>query len=363
MILNNYINFNENVSKPIEKGDRVVTRGTKIVWNDAGERVTIDYEGKTGIVDNIAYKTNCRIVFDNFFNNYLSDLGVLNFNRGGILDMASVEKISSNKKNERPVTLSEKVTELLSYCEYMKYDYKYYMNIDYIDISDNCENISYITKNRLDRIGDDNPFTSPLRQTMRIGRFILTLNPYTDPISLEKKVNSYKAAYNNIIGNISEFRMVKGYDIYKWYNEESYLEGTGTLNKSCMRNESDRLSLYARHPDKVSLLILVNEDEKLIGRALVWNVDEPDIIYKDRTYTIYPSDGARFEQYSTNRGWKSYEQKNMQKMKVYLNYNTGEPDENPYMDTFRYFYYSDNYLTNVIDNSDFDEDCYIYDNA
>jgi len=364
-MISDYGRFNEKV-EDIREGSRVISHGTLRYWNDEGE-YHIDIEGQTGIVDSVKFGGHkmCGVIFDNYFVPSLTSLdGGLKIRRGLWVSMDKLEKVPPPAKSmTREMRFSTNAKNVLQYVEYIKYPI--YTDINYIDVTDKSDTISYIPVDRLPRLGfDDDEYKTPLRQEMKIGRFIQMINPNTNQVSLAKKVDMYKATYNGIIANKYKFEMIDGDDIIKWYDERNYQEGTGSLNQSCMRNRLDKLYIYGNDP-KISMLIMVNEDGKLMGRALVWKVDEPNIIYMDRTYVVFQEDIYRFEDYAKKYGWKIWENYKWMRMLIYMNQNYGSPDKNPYMDTFKIFYRrgpsGENYLINEYEGGERDLNYYEYD--
>jgi hypothetical protein len=368
MILN-YTRFNESYEE-FKMYDRVKCHGILRHYDEENNNgyFNVDIEGQTGIIDHLrGYGRNAGVVFDNYFVPFLTDLQKnLLIKRGFFVPTNQLEKIASRPIKEEGTSLmqmSRKMKIVLEKCDYI--DCPIYTNINFIDITDRNDTISYISQDRIARVPDDDDiWKSNLRQEMRIGRFFQIINPYTNQITLDRKINRYKSTYNDIILRKYEFQVVVGQDIIKWYRGNNYQEGNGSLNKSCMRNQDERLQLYANNQDKISLLIMVNDDNKLLGRAIVWKVDDPEIIYMDRPYTVYQEDSVKFDDFAYSQGWKYFEVDRGRKMTVYLNRNYG-PDTNPYMDTFSYFYTHWNnknyYLTNRSDGGEMDEDYYRYD--
>lgn len=78
-----------------------------------------------------------------------------------------------------------------------------------------------------------------------------------------------------------DFKLVSGKDIARYYYYENYIECSGELGESCMRNVGmSYFDLYTKNP-QVQLAILVNSKDKIAARALVW-----DNQYYDRIYAI-----------------------------------------------------------------------------
>lgn len=368
MILN-YLSFNENINNDLKEFDVVLVNGVHYHYvfddiNNNYRNINIEIINQTGILLSIK-RDSLVVMFDNQFTPFLYNMD--NFPMKRILNLyrknVKIEVLNkfNSKKN---IVLSENFRNIFSKIEIILPCVD--IGIDYIDITEDEDIISYITKNRLSRLGDENRWNNKLRQKMKIGKFINMYNPRTDKINLEMKINSYKSIYNDLILKKNTFKIVTGEDIRFWYNQSNYVQGNGNLNKSCMRDErkSDRLDLYVMNPEKVALLILLNNDNKLLGRSLIWNVDEPNIVYMDRVYSVYDEIKIAFERYADEQGWnKRYSngEDNNGKMKIFFDYNLGSPEENPYMDTFQYFNSKDMYLCNyyAYDNN-FSDDIIIY---
>lgn len=272
----------------------------------------------------------------------------------------------------------------------------------YIDIDDNSnDKISFIMVNKIkdvlnvdkesdkkikvNEISDEEfklIFNARQRSTMKINRFITELfgdlyktsnlsdseKEYnkeheikTGAQKLEDFVNKFKS-YNVP----SKFELVKGDDIVYWYNDKNYSNNIGSLGNSCMSYErcGGYIKFYAKNIDKVSLLILKDRenDDKIIGRALVWNLSVPENrIFMDRIYTNYDFDVDSFKEYAKNNGWLYKLSQNMYsdtKIVDTINnttehltlkiYDVIDNHYYPYMDTLKY--YDDN--NGILQNTD-----------
>jgi hypothetical protein len=215
------------------------------------------------------------------------------------------------------------------------------------------------------------------RSEISIGRFISQTFPnkyatnrkreelakMSKPDDIESFVNMYVAIVDS---HSKKFELVSGTDIQKWYKRENYFKEQGTLGNSCMRDsrKSNYLELYAKNPEKISMLILYPEDirDKIIGRAIVWKLDVPEgRIYMDRIYTANDSDEFMFIEYAKKQGWlyKSsqsygYDQNIIDtqnnnsasrlRMTVKLSYN--DTEYYPYIDTLQFYNKKKGILTN-----------------
>jgi hypothetical protein len=245
--------------------------------------------------------------------------------------------------------ISKRLYKIINFIRLFKID------IDYIDLGDEPDKITYIKKNRLKTITDKklDPWNNNYRTSQKIGRFLTDI--FGNKITLDDKerfVNYYKAI-NNFSDNKNIF-IVEGEDIRKWYLEDNYSNGYGTLNKSCMRYKENQkvLKLYSKNPDVCKMLIKVDDNNKLLARALLWKTNKG--IYMDRIYFVNDYDKNIFELYSKKQGWLSYKKESEKKLKIKLEWWKSKDNSNyPYMDTFVYFNYKEGILYSY-DNEDYD---------
>jgi hypothetical protein len=240
------------------------------------------------------------------------------------------------------------------------------------DILNRRDRIKYLDVEEHDKI-----YKARQRGTMKINRFVNDLfnNEYqTKPLTPEQRelykekglktpaqhledfVNQYKA-----IREPGEFELVKGNDIMYYYNEEQYESDLGTLGNSCMMYDecASYINFYSINTDKVSLLIMKSKEsensDKIIGRALVWNLDQPSgRTYMDRIYTSKDHDVENFKKYAKDKGWLYKFKQNMEADEkivdtvnnitefitlVVKGMNIPDPDNPafPYLDTLKYY--------------------------
>jgi hypothetical protein len=257
-----------------------------------------------------------------------------------------------------PLLYSDKFKNIISYSLKHLLDYEkiYYSDVSYIDISWRNDIITYLNAKDVVKLEiNEDPWTSTMRQELRIGRFLAKITP-DDPIQLiEDNVNEYKFSFKLNAENFNKFKIAKGFDMAKFYLEKKYADGGGTLNSSCMRHVKSqiRLPIYINNPQKIKMLYILNTEGKLIGRSLLWKLDEPrHMIYMDRIYYIDDYLEKLFLDYAAKKGIMTRDkiEKEGIKMKVYLNEDFGSPQKNPYMDTFRFFNRKELYLTNKFEN-------------
>lgn len=217
--------------------------------------------------------------------------------------------------------------------------------------------------------------------TTSIGKAINKIFPNEFPASgqpgedIESFTNMVKHKRSTKFDN---FKLVEGEDIVKYYNSYQYssnAEGS-TLGSSCMRRSScsDFIKFYSVNKG-VKLLILYSDNEreksleKIVGRALVWDIAEIDgekvekpTKFMDRIYTVYDYDILNFKDYAEKEGWFYKDKQNMSsseyivnptngkkmsiEMKTTDNFITNPNSTYPYMDTMKWFFYEKGYLSN-----------------
>jgi hypothetical protein len=187
---------------------------------------------------------------------------------------------------------------------------------------------------------------------IRIGKFINKIFPGKfSETEREKFVNLFKSS---LMKSSERFEIVEGDDIAFWYKEENYSEINGQLGTSCMRGmKEDTFDIYTKNKDVCRMLILLGEDDLLLGRSLIWNCQirvpknsYEDITFMDRQYTTKQSDVDKFRTYADKNGW-AYKTVNSHSSLDSVTYKGEElsaklkvsidhiPTRFPYMDTFR----------------------------
>jgi len=210
-------------------------------------------------------------------------------------------------------------------------------------------------------------FWTQSRNPIKIGRLINQVFPgkYT-AVDVEKFVNQFKAATSAKVGE--SFVMVEGSDIEKYYWHENYKEMAGDLGRSCMARKKKFFNIYVQNSEVCRLLVLL-EDDKVIGRSLIWKLDRNNVsneivYFMDRQYTILQSDVVKFTNYAKKNGWayKTYnnhhsysnitfngEEKNCD---IVVKVKVEDYDQYPYMDTLKRFDPKTGELFNDIDKDD-----------
>jgi hypothetical protein len=174
---------------------------------------------------------------------------------------------------------------------------------------------------------------------------------------IELFVTEFKSLHQTETKPQDNFKIVSGCEIKKWYLQNNYEDVKGTLGDSCMRYKKCQayFDIYCNEP-RVRMLILLNDNGKLIGRALVWNAfvkndygTDYEITLMDRVYTVEGHYVDLFKRYAEKQNWwykvyQTYDSKKtvsngieQKDLKMYVTFNTNYYERyTPYMDTFTY---------------------------
>lgn len=253
---------------------------------------------------------------------------------------------------------------------------QYKDDINYLDIaiSDN-KKISYFDKNRelkvIEQYGDHlNNFRDietrssmaymgkPIKVLKRFSSYTMS-NTEEETIIAMLKGQSVSSESHN-------FEIVEGEGIRYWYHEDQYRDEQGSLSSSCMKYEKcqEFLDCYVDNPESIKLLILKDDDDLLLGRAILWKNIAIDRIYgNEKTIGL-------FKQYcEDNNLFCKYEQSyhNCAFINPSVSYTetvelpftdiyVGSHTLMPYMDTFKYYDYNslslDEYHGRVLDDTE-----------
>ena len=177
---------------------------------------------------------------------------------------------------------------------------------DFFKTTDTNDKVSFAQKNRI-KDGVD-PYTMAGRTDIKVGRAIKYIaNDLYDLTITDKQVEDFVNVYKAIPNQgESNFQFYIGDDIKNGYNTSNYYNRYGTLGGSCMNDEPSFLKIYAKNEKKVRLLVLLEDNGKICGRALVWKLDKSPCdaeYFMDRVYTNRDYEVNKFTQYAEKNGW------------------------------------------------------------
>ena len=178
------------------------------------------------------------------------------------------------------------------------------------------------------------------------GKFVSLLKPYLNKdfkdYEIENFVNTFKRLTKDSKINTTDFtcKIVEGNDIYKYYQLNVCAETTwkGPLYTSCMKNSSkDILELYTLNNTNIKMIVLLDNDNKLRGRALLFKLDS-NKLFLEKIYSITNDDSIHIYNYYINelKGEYNNEDGNIPNDEtVSLYYSPFDLTKVPYLDTFR----------------------------
>lgn len=358
--------LNESKSNNLNVGDIVICAKDYKKYNCYSKVATI--QSIEGEGNNVVYTLKMQ---KNNGHTYDNEWMALNLNSYCYVDEMKLSKGQANKLiilDDEAYKMWKKGNLLNLECtdvfhrilDDMGFEIKFpFVDTSYVDIEKNSNTgVTYLPiakfKSEVEGKWGILPYTLKSRQTMRVSKILKKLNPFLNESQLESFVAKYKASYKNIVENATErITVVTGEKIRYWYLGTRYgkdhLGNQGPLGNSCMRyNRSQkRFDIYCENPDVCALVIYLSEKNELLARALIWKLDDGNV-YMDRIYYISQEDKVQLETYANKMKMKSYDSGYNEKndLKVTLKKDYGKPENNPYMDTFKWFDFKNNILMN-----------------
>jgi len=184
---------------------------------------------------------------------------------------------------------------------------------NYFDLTDKDDMVSFLQNNKIPDDYDEEDDASALyslkgRGEIKVGRAIKYLCKLIDLKVVDKDIETFVNTFKSSkVDDTMEFKLVKGDEISKYYNEKKYFTRNGSLGGSCMSDEKkSTFRIYSENENKVQLLIYVDGDDKIHGRALLWKLKKSPCeakYFMDRIYTNRDSDEIRFKRFADEKGW------------------------------------------------------------
>ena len=241
--------------------------------------------------------------------------------------------------------------------------------INFISVAHDKTKISYLTTDRIAKIEDPSLYWSSSRRfAVKPGGFISKIFKDIPAKEVEKFSNLYRAQSNKASFTLS---VVDGLKMLTYYHINSYAQERGTLGASCMKydNCQDYLGIYTHNNNKVKMLVMLNSEGGLMGRALLWDFENHKIM--DRIYTIADEEFAfQFKKWATDNGYLYKSEQNWYNTLNFENLSTPKQElrlsikldefsfrRYPYVDTFKFFDEEAGLLKNYMDGNDFKTLC------
>jgi len=213
-------------------------------------------------------------------------------------------------------------------------------NFNYLTIGDNNDIVGFQNDNQYQRNTSNKTPKSFIKVGRLVNQILSSNNIKFSDREIETFINKYKSFWDGKFSKTDNIFLVSGESIRYWYSYRNYNQGGGQLNSSCMRydNCQDFLDIFVQNPEVCQLLVLIDDDRKLLGRAIFWSTKGNFSYYLDRVYTRWDSDVDRicswFKDFvgdSKHRMFGDYDLKG-----TYVQLKKYKFDTYPYMDTFHY---------------------------
>ena len=254
-----------------------------------------------------------------------------------------IKMFSDRITSEVTLLLSGDSDDTVKYIDSYKLDY--YLRGKYTNASTEGL-LSYIKNNKF---LPDSDFWYLSKTEIKIGRLIRKLfgSKFTDS-QVEEFVNKFKSFKDDSM----RFEIWKGREIKKAYSTHNYPDSSEykdtTLFNSCMNDMLDYIDFYS-YCD-VSVLVLLDTDNKIYARALVWKDTEGRTVM-DRVYYIFDKDYYKYVRYANDNSWY-YKSKNTSGSSDYikdgvkckLESEVKIPDVEDYIKSYGEFPYMDTYF-------------------
>ncbi len=161
-------------------------------------------------------------------------------------------------------------------------------------------------------------------QKMKLGKLIVKVgdeikintDSKSEAISIEQIVDQYKSWFKSI--SSLRFKILKGEQILKGYDRHYQSRNGGMLSGSCMNDKPELLNLYVDNEEKVELLTLVDNNDKIHGRAFLWKVDNRPYVFMDRVYGVDNYIVNIFHSYAKSQKMIYREQQQLYNFGLYL---------------------------------------------
>lgn len=148
--------------------------------------------------------------------------------------------------------------------------------------------------------GADSQFFNEDKVEVRVGRFLRKLfgTEFSDS-QYESFVNQWVSLGETLV--FQEWKGLKIVDGYKSTNYHYEDDSNNSLMNSCMNDQLSFIEFYS-YCKSVELIVLFNNDNRIVGRALLWT-DTDGRKIMDRVYYTKDSYYYHFIRYAKERGW------------------------------------------------------------
>jgi hypothetical protein len=237
--------------------------------------------------------------------------------------------------------------------------------IDYIAISkEDPSKISYAYAEKLDKVSEEEYWSFKGRVQAKPAAAI---KKYLKNVS-EKDLDIFTSLYKAATAQRDfVLQVISGTEMKKWYSGRSYQQTGGTLYNSCMKHDhcQDLFEIYIQNPEVCQMLIMLDNEGYLMGRALIWNAVDmnknTEIKVMDRIYCVDDSKNVSYFKewaddngyiYKKEQNWKNSLQFESNGVSFFKNISIKIKKLSfvryPYVDTFKFWDEKNSTLSNFL---------------
>lgn len=226
--------------------------------------------------------------------------------------------------------------------------YRFLITSDKVNfITNGCfETINYLPASKADAFIAENKWPDHAMQEGKPAKIIRKLfTPRALQLLHDTDFEIFGNAYKAWFKNDMSFELLPNTDIKSVYNMP-IAPGDGSLNGSCMNGQGRCMQIY-NECEALRILVLKRPDGLLLGRALVWQLE--DMTLMDRIYVVDDYMYQCFIAYAVrNKWWYKKNYKSYMDKQSFIDSNGQEVERNlkiytrtnfetfPYIDTFSY---------------------------
>jgi hypothetical protein len=176
---------------------------------------------------------------------------------------------------------------------------------------------------------------------LKFGRFLNSFyKQFVDIFKIESSYDNKKIekTHNDYVsyqtGNHIKVEYLLGKQILDGYKRDNYQASKSSLGGSCMTDKLSYLDLYTKNPNKVSM-VAIKMFDKFVGRCLLWTTNCGKKVM-DKPYICDEWVLSKFDEIREKEGYLSFNDVVNLEMKLFIDLDTTDIDEWPYLDTFMY---------------------------
>jgi hypothetical protein len=216
------------------------------------------------------------------------------------------------------------------------------------DNNDNKNNLYMLsTSDKIDYFNitffKDKDFNKKKKQEFKIGKALKFIAPDI-PSHILGNIVAMLANVDTVF-----FKIFEGNELVEYYHNESLILQRSTLGSSCMNGKPETFfDIYSKNSESVKMIALLDSDNLLVARSLLWNTDKGWIY--DRVYYSHEKYLYKLKEWAEKNDYKRINHENI----YTINLNQSNFENYPYLDNFNYLCINKKILSNddIFDNDD-----------